>query len=89
VTETPDTPEQPARPTAREIADLLAEREQMVADAGGWSHLVPTERVIAWEVRKDDLLARITACQPAPTDDEQTAHERDNARDDEGRGWSL
>jgi hypothetical protein len=86
VTDQPNTPEQPARPTAREIADLLAEREQMVADAGGWSHLVPTERVIAWEARKDDLLARIAACQPARDDDQAG---RDNARDNEGRGWSL
>jgi hypothetical protein len=87
VTDQPNTPEQPARPTAREIADLLAEREQMIADAGGWSHLVPTERVIAWEARKDDLLARIAACQPAPSDAD--ASERDNARDEGGRGWSL
>jgi hypothetical protein len=49
------------RPTAREIADLLGEHQQMVADAGGWASRIPREQVEAWQARKRELLARIEA----------------------------
>jgi hypothetical protein len=49
------------RPTSREIADLLGEYRQMIADADGWASRVPRDRLEAWLARKRDLLARIEA----------------------------
>jgi hypothetical protein len=70
------------RPTAREIADLLADYRQMVADAGGWAHRIPRDQVAAWEARKHKLLARIEA---------HTELRRTNGRgdDEDGRRRSL
>ena len=70
------------RPTSREIADLLGEYNQMVADAGGWAHRIPRERLAAWEACKHELLARIEA---------HTEVGRRDGRDvgGQGRGWSL
>jgi hypothetical protein len=68
--------EQAGRPTAREIADLLRDYRQMIADADGWAHRIPTEQVSAWEARKADLLARITRHNDASRECAQT-HKRD------------
>jgi hypothetical protein len=51
------------RPTARDVADLLREHRQMIADAGGWASRIPRDRLAAWEARKADLFARIRASQ--------------------------
>lgn len=82
-----NTPEQPEWPTARDVADLLGDYRQMIADAGGWAHRIPAEQAAAWQARKDDLLTRIEA---TTTDRGVSAGEAADDRGDEsGRGWSL
>jgi hypothetical protein len=53
-------------PTAREIADLLADHRRMIEAAGGWAHRIPPEKVAAWTARKRDLLARIAVHRNTP-----------------------
>src|ERR671911_1885725 len=44
------------RPTAREIADLLGELRQMLADANGYATGIPPERIEALLARKTYVL---------------------------------
>jgi hypothetical protein len=74
------------RPTPREIADLLADHQRMVANAGGWASRIPRDRIAAWEARKADLLARIEAHTA------RRGHDRsrcDDRGDEQSRGRSL
>ena len=68
-----------ARPTSREIADLLTDYHRMVADANGWASRVPAEQAAAWEARKHELLGRI---QDHPADAGDRPGDR---RDNDGR----